>query len=208
MTSCAARNRQVSSRLTDGANGEAPSAVHQSVLAAKPILDLIKKIGKLSPLLPETVPEAPADDDIHRIITRLEHPDRTVAATFNRRFDILFGEDTRGSDGRLKNIRRGDFGMACVVKYLNSIHWESAKIPFDLTEPKLTRIADELEHLCGSGGNLEKRPAKSGGSSTKTKANESSAHTDANSRPSFTKEPGYEQKMDREQAFFGFGDLF
>ncbi|KAF7328569.1 Dimer-Tnp-hAT domain-containing protein [Mycena venus] len=199
MTSRPARNRQVSSRLTDGANGEAPSAdasnAVTSGLAAKPILDLIKKIGKLSPLLPETVPEAPADDDIHRIITRLEHPDGTVAATFNRRFDILFGEDTRGSDGRLKNIRRGDFGMGCVVEYLNSIHWESARIPFDLTEPKLTRVANELEHLCGS--HLDKRLVKSGGSSAKTKANESSACTDANSRPSFTKEPGYEQKMDR-----------
>ncbi|KAF7363114.1 Dimer-Tnp-hAT domain-containing protein [Mycena venus] len=109
MTSRPARNRQASSRVADGANGEAPSAVHQSILAAKPILDLIKKIGKLSALLPETVPEAPADDDIHRIITCVEHPDGTVAATFNRRFDILFGGDTRSSDGRLKNIRRPSF---------------------------------------------------------------------------------------------------
>jgi hypothetical protein len=76
-------------------------------MAAKPILDLIK-IGKLSVLLPETVPEAPADDDIRRIITRVEHPDGTVAATFNRRFDILFGGDIHSSDDRLKNIRRGD----------------------------------------------------------------------------------------------------
>ncbi|KAJ6521878.1 hypothetical protein B0H19DRAFT_1277571 [Mycena capillaripes] len=116
MASRSVRNRQASSRVTDGANGEAPSAIHQSVLAAKPILDLIKKIGKLSALLPETVPEAPADDDIHRIISRVEHPDGTVAATFNRRFDILVGVDTRSSDGRLKNIRRGDYGMGCVVK--------------------------------------------------------------------------------------------
>ncbi|KAJ7918849.1 hypothetical protein B0H13DRAFT_2320945 [Mycena leptocephala] len=97
-------------------------------LAAKPILDSIKKIGNLSSLLPETVSEAPADDDIHRIITRIEHPDGTVAATFNRRFDILFSEDTRVSDGRLKNIRRGNFGVGCVVEYLESIHWELAKI--------------------------------------------------------------------------------
>ncbi|KAF8152012.1 hypothetical protein K438DRAFT_1987964 [Mycena galopus ATCC 62051] len=101
MTSRPARNRQVAARLTDSANGEALGAVHQNVLAAKPTLDLIKKIGKLSLLLPDTVEEAPADDNIHRIITEVEHPDGTVAATFNRRFDILFGEDTRGSDGRL-----------------------------------------------------------------------------------------------------------
>ncbi|KAJ7312535.1 hypothetical protein DFH08DRAFT_896633 [Mycena albidolilacea] len=206
MASRPTRNRQASSRVADGANGEAPSAVHQSVLAAKPILDLIKKIGKLSALLPETVPEAPADDDIHRVITRVEHPDGTVAATFNRRLDILFGEDTRSSDGRLKNIRRGDYGMGCVVEYLESIHWESAVIPFDLTEPKLTRVADELEYLCAN--DSDKRPVKSGKSSAKTKANESSAGTDANSRPSFTKEPGYEKKMDRERALFDIVELF
>ncbi|KAJ6538659.1 hypothetical protein DFH09DRAFT_1090365 [Mycena vulgaris] len=164
-------------------------------MAAKPILDLIKKIGKLSALLSETVPEAPAGDDIHRIITRVEHPDGTVAATFNRRFDILFGGDTRSSDGRLKNIRRGDYGMGCVVEYLESIHWESAEIPFDLTEPKLTRGADGLEYLCTN--DSDKQPVKSGKSSAKTKANESSACTDASSRPSFTKEPGYEKKMDQ-----------
>ncbi|KAJ7331344.1 hypothetical protein DFH08DRAFT_881436 [Mycena albidolilacea] len=192
-------NCQASSRVADVANGEAPSAVHQSVLAAKPILDLIKKIGKLSALLPETVPEAPADDDIHRIITRVEHPDGTVAATFNRRLDILFGEDTRSSDGRLKNILWGIMGW-------DSIHWESAVIPFDLTEPKLTRVADELEYLCAN--DSDKRPVKSGKSSAKTKANESSAGTDANSRPSFTKEPGYEKTMDRERALFDIVELF
>ncbi|KAF8181019.1 hypothetical protein K438DRAFT_1768191 [Mycena galopus ATCC 62051] len=129
MASRPARNRRASSRVTDGANGEAPSA-----MAAKPILDLIKKIGRLSALLPETVgkSDAPADGDIHHIITRVEHPDGTVAAHFNRRFDILFSEDTRSSDGCLK------------------IHWEMTEILFDLTKPKLTRVAEELEDLCGA----------------------------------------------------------
>ncbi|KAF8164291.1 hypothetical protein K438DRAFT_269479 [Mycena galopus ATCC 62051] len=86
--------------------------------------------------------------------------------------------------------------MACVVEYLNSIHWESAQVPFDLAEPKLTRVADKLEHLC-SGSNSEKRPAKSGGSSARAQAHEPSARTDANSRPSFVREPGYEQRMDQ-----------
>ncbi|KAF7343933.1 hypothetical protein MVEN_01682000 [Mycena venus] len=38
--------------------------------------------------------------------------------------------------------------MECVVAYLQSIHWESAGGPLDLAELKLTRVADELEHLC------------------------------------------------------------
>jgi hypothetical protein len=37
--------------------------------------------------------------------------------------------------------------MDCVVKYLESIHWESAKIPLDLAQGKLAKIADELDYL-------------------------------------------------------------
>ncbi|KAF8187691.1 hypothetical protein K438DRAFT_2150894 [Mycena galopus ATCC 62051] len=157
MTSRPARNRQVAARLTDSANGEALGAVHQNVLAAKPTLDLIKKIGKLSLLLPDTVEEAPADDNIHRIITKVEHPDGTVAATFNRRFDILFGEDTRGSDGRLKNIRCGDFGMGLMAV---AVTWANdQRNPVD-HRPKRSRTGRLNAHI------------------------------------SFTKDPGYEQKMD------------
>ncbi|KAJ7355342.1 hypothetical protein DFH08DRAFT_852228 [Mycena albidolilacea] len=193
-------NFQASSRVADVANGEAPSAVHQSVLAGTCGASYIR-IGRVESfgIAPRDCPRSPADDDIHRIITRVEHPDGTVAATFNRRLDILFGEDTRSSDGRLKNILWGIMGW-------DSIHWESAVIPFDLTEPKLTRVADELEYLCAN--DSDKRPAKSGKSSAKTKANESSAGTDANSRPSFTKEPGYEKTMDRERALFDIVELF
>ncbi|KAF8181168.1 hypothetical protein K438DRAFT_1841322, partial [Mycena galopus ATCC 62051] len=37
--------------------------------------------------------------------------------------------------------------MDCVVAYLESIHWESAEIPFDLAEIKLARIVEALEIL-------------------------------------------------------------
>ncbi|KAJ7495719.1 hypothetical protein B0H11DRAFT_2227239 [Mycena galericulata] len=67
------RNRVASSRVTDGANGEAPSATHQNVLATKPILDLIAQ-------LPDTVAEASDTDDVHRvIITTLSGIDGSVA---------------------------------------------------------------------------------------------------------------------------------
>jgi hypothetical protein len=108
---------------------------------------LVKKIAKLTVFLPETVPLATEEDDILRRIFKLEGEDGTVASTFNRRVDILFGEHVRDSDGRLKYMRRGHLGMDCVVKYLESIHWVSAKIPLNLAQGKLAKIADELDYL-------------------------------------------------------------
>ncbi|KAJ6522529.1 hypothetical protein DFH09DRAFT_1097114 [Mycena vulgaris] len=142
------RNRLPAAKLSDGNNGEAPSAIHQQVLATKPILDLIKKMKKPTAQFPEAIPLASDADDIVRVITTIHGIDNSVRGTFNRRFDILFGEDCRDDDGRLKNIRRGDVEMPCVLNYLESIHWESAEIPLDLAGIKLKRIVDELELLC------------------------------------------------------------
>ncbi|KAJ7832586.1 hypothetical protein B0H13DRAFT_2289066 [Mycena leptocephala] len=142
-----ARNRQVSSRIANDDNSVGLSAAAQNLLSAKPIIDLVKKIAKLTLFLPETVPLATEEDDIPRRIFELEGEDGTVTSTFNRRVDILFGEHVRDSDGRLKYVRRGNLGMDCVVKYLESIHWETAKIPLDLAQGKLARIADELDYL-------------------------------------------------------------
>ncbi|KAJ6608463.1 hypothetical protein B0H10DRAFT_2226775 [Mycena sp. CBHHK59/15] len=150
-----ARNRQVSSRIANDDNSVGLSAVAQNLLSAKPIIDLVKKIAKLTLFLPETVPLATEEDDIPRRIFELEGEDGTVASTFNRRVDILFGE------------------------HLESIHWESAKIPLDLAQGKLARIADELDYLCGG----DQEPRKPAGKI-------------ADPRPSFTKDARYEKKMD------------
>ncbi|KAJ6572817.1 hypothetical protein DFH09DRAFT_1362357 [Mycena vulgaris] len=174
-----ARNRQVSSRIANDDNSVGLSAAAQNLLSAKPIIDLVKKIAKLTLFLPETVPLATKEDDIPRRIFELEGEEGTVASAFNRRVDILFGEHVRDSDGRLKYVRRGNLGMDCVVKYLESIHWESAKIPLNLAQGKLARIADELDYLCGG----DREPTKPAGKI-------------ADPRPSFTKDAGYEKKMD------------
>ncbi|KAJ6613701.1 hypothetical protein B0H10DRAFT_2436356 [Mycena sp. CBHHK59/15] len=87
-----ARNRQVSSRIANDDNSVGLSAVAQNLLSTKPIIDLVKKIAKLMLFLPETVPLATEEDDIPRRIFELEGEDGTVASTFNRRVDILFGE--------------------------------------------------------------------------------------------------------------------
>ncbi|KAJ6611142.1 hypothetical protein B0H10DRAFT_2224365 [Mycena sp. CBHHK59/15] len=142
------RNCTASTKVSDGNNGKAPSAIHQHVLAIKPILNLIKKIKKLLAHLPETIPEALDTNDIVCVITTVHGIDDSVRGSFNHCFDILFGEDCRDADGQLKNIRCRDAGMAFVINYLKSIHWESANIPLDLAGIKLKCIADELEHLC------------------------------------------------------------
>ncbi|KAJ6555262.1 hypothetical protein B0H10DRAFT_1967821 [Mycena sp. CBHHK59/15] len=153
-------NHQVSSCIANDDNSVGLSAVAQNLLSAKPIIDLVKKIAKITLFLPETVPLATEEDDIPRRIFELE-------------------EHVRDSDGRLKYVRRGNLGMDCVVKYLKSIHWESTKIPLDLAQGKLARIADELDYLCGG----DQEPMKPAGKI-------------ADPRPSFTKDARYEKKMD------------
>ncbi|KAJ6583567.1 hypothetical protein DFH09DRAFT_1360154 [Mycena vulgaris] len=78
-----ARNRQVSSHIANDDNSVGLSAAAQNLLSAKPIIDLVKKIAKLTLFLPETVPLATEEDDIPRRIFELEGEDGTVASTFN-----------------------------------------------------------------------------------------------------------------------------
>ncbi|KAJ7473345.1 hypothetical protein FB451DRAFT_1367336 [Mycena latifolia] len=78
-----ARNRQVSSRIANDNNSVSLSAAAQKLLSAKPIIDLVKKIAKLTLFLPETVPLATEEDAIPRRIFELEGEDGTVASTFS-----------------------------------------------------------------------------------------------------------------------------
>ncbi|KAF7305351.1 hypothetical protein HMN09_00787000 [Mycena chlorophos] len=137
-------------RLADGTNGEAPSAAHEKMLAAKPIRDLIKRIETSTERLPTTISEALRGGEIQRVLTEVEGPDGDVASTFNRRFDILYGEDCRDGQGRLANVQRGDFRLRLVVQYLKSIAWESGAVLIDIASVKLERLAKELDLLCPS----------------------------------------------------------
>ncbi|KAJ7453226.1 hypothetical protein FB451DRAFT_1373925 [Mycena latifolia] len=91
----------------------------------------------------------------------------------------------------LLNIRRGDAGMKCVVAYLQSIHWESAGVPFDLAQIKLTRVVDELQHLCASN---VKRPG--GSASAPAKENEQPAENEEPAAPK-RKNAAFEASMDK-----------
>ncbi|KAK7007198.1 eukaryotic translation initiation factor 3 [Favolaschia claudopus] len=148
------RNHIPSARVTDKNNTEGLSHDQQKVLATKPVLDLIKQMRRLAGLLPDSVPEGSleTEDDkkIFHVTSQVHGIDDTVSGTFNRRFDILFGEDTRDNNGRLKYMRRGPMGMDLVVKYLEGIHWQTAAIPLDLAKLKLERVVAELTYLCGN----------------------------------------------------------
>jgi len=119
------------------------------LFTAKPTLDLIVKLRKLSDQLPETVPEATdTDNEIQRVITQVHGlDDDSVQSTFVRHFDILFAEKSRNAEGRLTHVRCGELGMKFVIQYLDSIHWESDPDLCTLAMERLQHLVAELEHL-------------------------------------------------------------
>ena len=102
---------------------------------------LVKEIGALSNSLSDTVPKGSKDNKIWTVMNSVECD--TPHETFNRRFDALFAEDCRDSDGRLHYICQGKFGMGLVVSYLSKINW-AAGFPLDIVELKLQRLVKEL----------------------------------------------------------------
>jgi len=104
---------------------------------------LVKNITTLSAKLPKIVPNGSEDDKIWAVMNRKEW--ETAFETFNERFDALFGEDCRDSDGRLHYVRKGKLGMALIGSYLSKIEWSG--FPLDLVEIKLIRLITELKHL-------------------------------------------------------------
>lgn len=104
---------------------------------------LVKEIGVLSNSLSGAVPKGSKDDKIWSIMDTDECD--TPHETFNRRFNALFAEDCRDSNGCLHHVRQGKLGMGLVVSYLLKINWTS--FPLDLVELKLQRLITELKHL-------------------------------------------------------------
>lgn len=129
------RKRKLGALLADPTN----------VAAMEPLVD---RIDTLTRGLPKSIATASRDGQIARVIKNSHGENNDTPTTFNRRMDILFGEDCRNSQGRLPNILRGAAGMPLVVKYLQKIEW--SEIEAELARPKLDRIIKELEFLsCG-----------------------------------------------------------
>ncbi|KAJ7699257.1 hypothetical protein B0H17DRAFT_1129327 [Mycena rosella] len=132
--SATSRLRNALNRLLDNSNGEMPDAAHLSLIkqsqarveAAASILDLNRSIEDVSHLLPDSIKEATQDDEIHRVITTVQD-----------------------ANGRLHLIRRGEFGMLMVAKYVKSINWNAVGMNVAGALEKLRRVVKEMEILCG-----------------------------------------------------------
>ncbi|KAF8144959.1 hypothetical protein K438DRAFT_568969 [Mycena galopus ATCC 62051] len=98
---------------------------------------LVEQIDTLTRKLPNNVPIAARESHISRSLT-LPGEDGKAASTFNRRMDVLFGEDVRDAAGRLKYVAAGKYGMHAVVKYLKTVPW--AELEYTIVQPKLDRI--------------------------------------------------------------------
>jgi hypothetical protein len=105
---------------------------------------LVKEIGILSNTLSDSVSKASKTDKIWSVMNLEEC--EIPHETFNRRFDALFGEDCRDSNGRLHYVRQGKFGMGVIVSYLSKVNW-AVGFPLDLVEIKLQRLVTELKLL-------------------------------------------------------------
>jgi hypothetical protein len=118
---------------------------------ASAIATLIRAIEDLDAALPTTIAEGTDEDEIHRVLTTIHGPDdgsRAASSTFNRRFDILFKEDAQCRvNGRLHLIRRGEWGMLMVVRYLRDTKWNDPEMNLDGAVNKLERIVKEMEVL-------------------------------------------------------------
>ena len=129
--------------LTGLLSSQSDSILLLNMTALATIRQLVKEISVLSLSLSDAVPKGSKDDKIWSVMNTEECD--TPHETFNRRFDALFAEDCRDSDGRLHHVRQGKLGMGLVVPYLLKINW--ASFPLDLVELKLQRLITELKHL-------------------------------------------------------------
>lgn len=110
-------------------------------------------LKELTHKLPSIIPLAKETDRINEIFTKIpvpgpanDDPDVTVSSVFNRRMDILFGEDVRDGNGRLKYILRGKFGMDMVTEYFSS-SLATGILSLGTAMVKLERLVKELELL-------------------------------------------------------------
>ncbi len=128
------------------------SATAPAPLSASDVARTVDEINQLVPRLPKNIPMGEESGKLYQ--TMLTVRGENEWATFNRRFDILFGEDCRDANGRLLNVSWGAYGLDIICKYL---HWllalaasesnDMVSLPWDAMQIKLERLRDELQRL-------------------------------------------------------------
>ncbi|KAL1680095.1 hypothetical protein EV122DRAFT_208557 [Schizophyllum commune] len=113
-------------------------------VALEDIVQLSADIKALAKRLPQSVPIASKDGKIYRVMQ--ETHGESAWATFNKRFDSLYGMDCWDTDGNLRNIERGKYGIDGVCKYLD-IAVQQKSMPYDLMALKLQRLKLAMEGM-------------------------------------------------------------
>lgn len=108
----------------------------------------VRVLISLLPSLPASVKLATKDDNISRIFTSIPVPNDPDLQwpVFNRRMDILFGEDVRDDKGRLLNVMRGPFGIGMVMDYVQQAV-RAGYLLWEPVTPKLDRLIKEIRSL-------------------------------------------------------------
>ncbi|KAF8234643.1 hypothetical protein L208DRAFT_1376796 [Tricholoma matsutake] len=79
------------------------------------ISELITNLVSLTESLLASIPNALHDGKINHVLMTVEGEE--FFETFNRRFDILFGEHCWGENGRLVHIQHGKYGMDALLRW-------------------------------------------------------------------------------------------
>lgn len=116
--------------------------------ARKIVEDQVTQLKSLTLKLPQSVKQAPKDGCIVTAFTSISGPkeDDEHWPVFNRRMDVLFGEDQRDKDGRLLHFERGPHGMDMVVSYIEEAV-KAGHLLWEAATPKLERLITESEYF-------------------------------------------------------------
>ncbi|KAI1782567.1 hypothetical protein LXA43DRAFT_1142421 [Ganoderma leucocontextum] len=127
------------------------------------VVKIVGEIERLSNVLPKTVPIGKKTDKLYQTLTGTISGESTWA-TFNRRMDILYGEDCRDGEGRLQNVRRGAYRIGVLCTFLTEfvVLSEDGALPYDLVKIKLDRLLKELVHLTSMASDGLNPPAAAG----------------------------------------------
>ncbi|KAF8180072.1 hypothetical protein K438DRAFT_1208275 [Mycena galopus ATCC 62051] len=121
-------------------NAMALTALLLSVAAME---KLVARIETLMCALPHTIAATMDKQSCIAHVLKFQCENNDTPTTFNRRMDLLFGEDLRNANGWLPNILCGTCGLPLVVKYLRGIEWGEVKA--EIVRLKLNRLIRELE---------------------------------------------------------------